>query len=127
MPKRGYNSDRAWQTRQAKLAKEHEMKLALIDLFKTDPSWFYKIGIITGSMVSVASALGASVKEELPGAVFPNGIDLPGFSKAVFAGGLTFTTWCAMMLTIPAIFGPDGVQIETSASGFGVEGEVKIG
>ena len=58
--------------------------------------------------------------------IFPDGLVLPGLG-AVFVGGLTFSAWCAMMLTVPTVFGSGGIQIKASGDYFGLGGEVEVG
>lgn len=139
MPQKGYKwSEEAIKRKTLREQWKHERNMAIIDLVKNDPSWFYKVGLVTGSIVTAAAAAGMLVsmtsqqKKELEetdkkGIIFPDGVMVPGMGL-MFVGGITFSAWCAFMLTFPVMFGTDGLQFKGELSGpFGTGGEVELG
>lgn len=56
MPRK-YNSQRAYDTRQANLQRDHEFRIAMVKAFAADPELKYYLGVALGSVTAVISAV----------------------------------------------------------------------
>lgn len=113
---------------QSRLDREHELKMEILKTYQSDPDLFYKLLVVGGAgLTALFSALGITVKElDTSKPVFGTGLQLPGLDSAIF-GSMGLTIWAAMLLTIPKVFGEDGIQAKASGGGFGFSADVEVG
>ncbi|GAI72559.1 unnamed protein product [marine sediment metagenome] len=131
-----HEKNKTWLTNKLKQAHTHEREMMLMKLYEADPDLFWKAGLLGGAaLATLGAALGlvgvviGGAAGDSKGAVLGGGITLGG--TVFFAGGFTVSTFSALMLAFPRLFGENGMQLEMSldSGAFGgfASGDFKVG
>lgn len=119
--------DRKWITSRLQEAMDHERQIRLLDNLITDPEAFFKILFIGGAAVTTLAAAYGIVTPAIDAntKIFDEGVKVADLG---ILEGMTITTYAALMLACPRVFGSDGIKFKADASIIGIgAGQLEFG